>query len=127
MEIFGIKRVVEIFNEEETSQGTSQAAPHVSACIAKLCLDNDFYTTSIPSYTASKIEEILFSSALDLDNNGKDIYFGHGALRYTNINEKTEINQCQERKRQNEKGKIRSYGYDVFSLFFPCGKECWQT
>ena len=77
-------------NQTKSESGTSMATPHVSACVAKLCLDNDFHTTSTPSYTASQIEEILFSSALDLDNDGKDIYLGHGALRYTNINEKTE-------------------------------------
>jgi len=77
-------------NQYVVMDGTSMATPHVSAAVVKLCLDNDFYTTSTPSYTTSQIEDILFTSALDLGSSGKDIYYGHGALRYTNLNAKTE-------------------------------------
>lgn len=80
-------------NQTKSESGTSMATPHVSAAVAKLCLDNDFYTTSTPSYTASQIEDILFTSTLDLGDSGKDKYYGHGALRYTNLNAKTEPNK----------------------------------
>lgn len=74
-------------NQYATLSGTSMATPHVSACVALLCLDNDYYSTptATPTYTASEIESRIFGAAVDYDNNGKDIYFGWGLLCYTNI------------------------------------------
>ena len=68
--------------------GTSMATPHVSACIALLCLDNDYYATSTskPSYTADELESRILTAAIDYGDVGKDIYYGHGVLNMTNVN-----------------------------------------
>lgn len=68
--------------------GTSMSAPHVSACITLLCLDNDYYSspTANPTYTATELETRILNSSVDYGDQGKDIYYGHGVLSMTNIN-----------------------------------------
>merc|ERR1712228_722132 len=55
--------------------GTSMATPHVSG--VALLLWNKY-----PTCTNNEIREALESSALDRGSPGKDIYFGHGIVRY---------------------------------------------
>ncbi len=74
-------------NKAAYMDGTSQAAPHVSACVALLCLDKDNYNSSTGKLTflASEIESKIISAAIDLGDKGKDKLYGWGALTYTNI------------------------------------------
>ena len=53
--------------------GTSMACPHVSAAAAMLL-------TKDPSLSPTRIKDLLTSNAIDLGEEGKDIYFGYGAL-----------------------------------------------
>ncbi len=52
--------------------GTSQATPHVSACLALLCVYNH-----TQNYSLTNIENLLFENALDL---GETTYDGHGLV-----------------------------------------------
>ena len=57
-------------NDTHPLDGTSQAAPHVSANIALLY-------NACPTCSVSSIEEILLNSAVDI---GEDEYYGHGYI-----------------------------------------------
>ena len=56
------------------SDGTSMAAPHVTAAVALLYSDPD------TAYTCAEIEMIFKSNAIDLGNTGWDIYYGDGLV-----------------------------------------------
>ncbi len=72
-------------------QGTSMAAPHVSAAAALLKLDD-------PSLTPSEIEEILKREAMDLGDPGSDVYTGAGFANLLNIIEHTYNNKQEIKK-----------------------------
>lgn len=54
-------------------QGTSMAAPHVSAVVALLLAKN-------PNLSSADIKDAIFSTALDLGAPGKDDEYGHGLI-----------------------------------------------
>lgn len=56
-----------------TESGTSMATPLVSATIALIKHEN-------PSWSAQKVQDALFNSAVDLGKLGKDNSFGHGRV-----------------------------------------------
>jgi len=62
-------------NGYSSYSGTSMATPHVSG--VALLLWNKY-----PTCTNNEIREALEGSALDKGATGKDIYFGHGIVRY---------------------------------------------
>ena len=64
--------------------GTSMAAPHVTAAIANL-LSNP----SISSMSNDEIESLLFENAIDLGTEGKDIYYGYGCVNIADIGVET--------------------------------------
>ncbi len=57
----------------ETWEGTSMAAPHVSAAAAMIKLAH-------PSYTPAKIEKWIKNHAVDLGKKGRDNYYGYGLV-----------------------------------------------
>lgn len=79
-------------NQYAQLSGTSMATPFVSGCVALLCLDNDYYSsTSDPTYTASEIQTRIFDNAVDYGASGKDVLYGYGVLSLTNISVKGDI------------------------------------
>ena len=58
--------------------GTSMAAPHVSAAVAMLCLE-------YPDYTSSQIKELLKSMTVDLGTPGWDNVFGSGRIDFRKL------------------------------------------
>ncbi len=67
--------------------GTSMAAPHVSAAIALLCSDINYWNGNTPTYTADIIETRLYQNTTDLGEPGKDKFYGYGMLdlKYFNV------------------------------------------
>lgn len=61
-----------------TMSGTSMATPHVSACVALL------YSNPNKSYIIDDIEALLDNNAIDLGDEGWDIYFGEGMVNIKN-------------------------------------------
>jgi hypothetical protein len=57
-----------------TMSGTSMATPHVSGAVALLFSDPS------KSYTPTQIENLLYSSAMDLGAAGRDDYYGFGLV-----------------------------------------------
>ena len=55
----------------ESWNGTSMAAPHISALAAMIKLDN-------PSYTPAQIEQIIQNNCKDLGTSGRDNTYGYG-------------------------------------------------
>lgn len=68
----------------EYLDGTSMAAPHVTAAIANL-LSNP----SLSSLSNDEIENLLFENAIDLGVEGKDIYYGYGCVNIADIGVET--------------------------------------
>ena len=60
--------------------GTSMAAPHVTACIALL-----LSSPSIAAYSNDEIEQLLREQATDLGSSGWDQYYGYGCINIGNI------------------------------------------
>ena len=60
----------------KSMSGTSMATPYVSAIVALLCLD-PMYDNALDIH---KIEERLYSLAVDMGTAGKDIYYGYGMV-----------------------------------------------
>lgn len=67
-------------NHYKELPGTSMAAPHVTASIANL-LSNPLYA----SMSNEEIQNLLFENAIDLGDEGKDIYYGYGCVNIANI------------------------------------------
>lgn len=57
--------------------GTSMAAPHVTGVLALM-------KQKYPQLSSKKLKDMLFTSALDIGNKGKDEFFGHGFVKYPN-------------------------------------------
>lgn len=70
-----------------TMSGTSMATPQVAGCVALLCLDENYYSTSesSPTYTASIIQDRLLNNVKDYGDTGRDDYYGYGVLCMTGI------------------------------------------
>lgn len=70
-----------------TMSGTSMATPQVAGCVALLCLDESYYSSSgsSPTYTASIIQDRLLNNAKDYGDTGRDDYYGYGVLCMTGI------------------------------------------
>lgn len=68
-----------------TLQGTSMAAPHVSAAVALLCLDDYFYDGTTATYTMTQIEDELLSLTIDLGSSGRDTLYGEGMVSFANF------------------------------------------
>ncbi len=64
--------------------GTSMAAPHVTAAVANL-LSNP----SLSFLSNDEIEDLLFENAIDLGTDGKDIYYGYGCVNIADIGVET--------------------------------------
>lgn len=70
--------------------GTSMAAPHVSAAIALLCLDQQYWNGSKANFSAKTIEARLLDNVVDLGESGWDKFYGWGMVdfRYFNLESK---------------------------------------
>lgn len=70
--------------------GTSMAAPHVSAAIALLCLDQQYWNGSKANFSAKTIEARLLDNVVDLGESGRDKFYGWGMVdfRYFNLESK---------------------------------------
>ena len=68
----------------EYLDGTSMAAPHVTAAIANI-LSNP----SLSSLSNDEIENLLYENAIDLGMQGKDIYYGYGCVNIANVGVET--------------------------------------
>jgi hypothetical protein len=71
-----------VFNE--TFNGTSAAASHVAGVVA--LLQGYRQAKGLPLYTADEVKQVLFGSAIDLDDGvarlaGPDVVFGHGLVQ----------------------------------------------
>ncbi|MBQ8615294.1 MAG: S8 family serine peptidase, partial [Clostridia bacterium] len=73
-------------NSYKTLSGTSMATPHVTATVALLCLDGNYYNNGTAVYTASIIETRLFNISIDIGDAGKDDYYGYGMLSLKYLN-----------------------------------------
>ena len=83
------------FDVTKCKSGTSHAAPTVAAMLASFAVDKNYYNENgEPTYTADLLEQRLIDSVIDLtedvdntsnaDLTGRDIYYGHGMVTYTN-------------------------------------------
>ena len=67
-------------NSYRTSSGTSFSAPYISAAAALILTEH-------PEYDKNKVKNYLIGISKDIDNNGKDQYFGNGAPIFNNETE----------------------------------------
>ncbi len=99
-----------IINHYKELPGTSMAAPHVTASIANL-LSNPLYA----SMSNEEIQNLLFENAIDLGDEGKDIYYGYGCVNIANIGVETlgEVTFSVEEGEKEEPITLElSYDYD---------------
>ena len=97
-------------NHYKELPGTSMAAPHVTASIANL-LSNPLYA----SMSNEEIQNLLFENAIDLGDEGKDIYYGYGCVNIANIGVETlgEVTFSVEEGEKEEPITLElSYDYD---------------
>ncbi len=80
-------------NRYASMSGTSMAAPHVSAAVALLCCDLQYWNGSSHTYTADEIEARLYQNTTDLGEPGKDIFYGYGMLdlKYFNVQNNQDV------------------------------------
>lgn len=80
--------------------GTSMAAPHVTGVLALM-------KQKYPQLSSKELKDMLFTSALDIGNKGKDEFFGHGFVKYPNS---TEANlYYKEKVYQQQLNKAKDY------------------
>lgn len=97
--------------------GTSMAAPHVTAAIANL-LSNP----SISSMTNDEIENLLYENAIDLGDEGKDIYYGYGCVNIADIGVETigEVTFSVKESMPTEpiSLKLNYIGSDIYKIYY---------